>query len=113
MPFDQFSTWQLAGDLMPAHTKEQTLATAFLRVGKRTTENGAMDEEYRVEYAVDRANTVGLGFLGMTVGCARCHDHKYDPISHKDFYALTGFFNSTDEPGFYAPGSTASPPGRP
>ena len=106
MPFDQFSTWQLAGDLMPAHTKEQTLATAFLRVGKRTTENGALDEEYRVEYAVDRANTVGIGFLGMTVGCARCHDHKYDPISHKDFYALTGFFNSTDEPGFYAPGST-------
>jgi Protein of unknown function (DUF1553)/Protein of unknown function (DUF1549)/Concanavalin A-like lectin/glucanases superfamily/Planctomycete cytochrome C len=106
MPFDQFSTWQLAGDLMPGHTKEQTLATAFLRVGKRTTENGALDEEYRVEYAVDRANTVGIGFLGMTVGCARCHDHKYDPIPQKDFYALTGFFNSTDEPGFYAPGST-------
>jgi len=106
MPFDQFSTWQLAGDLMPGRTKEQTLATAFLRVGKRTTENGALDEEYRVEYAVDRANTVGIGFLGMTVGCARCHDHKYDPISQKDFYSLTGFFNSTDEPGFYAPGST-------
>ena len=57
MPFDQFRTWQLAGDLMPSHTKEQTLATAFLRVGKRTTENGAIDEEYRVEYAVDRTNT--------------------------------------------------------
>jgi hypothetical protein len=136
MRFDQFSTWQLAGDLLASTTehteatelspvssgrgrssdrpvisvvnraKEQTLATAFLRVGKRTTENGALDEEYRVEYAVDRANTVGIGFLGMTVGCARCHDHKYDPISPKDLYALTGFFNSTDEPGFYAPGST-------
>ena len=86
--------------------KEQTLATAFLRVGKRTTENGAIDEEYRVEYAVDRTNTIGTAFLGMTVGCARCHDHKYDPISQKDFYSLSGFFNSTDEPGFYAPGRT-------
>src|SRR6185369_12489030 len=93
-------------DLLPAHTREQTLATAFLRVGKRTTENGAIDEEYRVEYAVARTNTVGTAFLRMTVGCARCHDHKYDPISHKDFYSMTGFFNSTDEPGFYAPGST-------
>jgi hypothetical protein len=106
MPFDQFSTWQLAGDLLPSHTKEQALATAFLRVGKRTTENGAIDEEYRVEYVVDRTNTVGTTFLGLTTGCARCHDHKYDPISHKDFYSLSGFFNSTDEPGFYAPGMT-------
>jgi hypothetical protein len=111
MPFDQFATWQLAGDLMPSHTKEQLLATAFLRVGKRSTENGAIDEEYRVEYAVDRAVTVGTGFLAMTVGCARCHDHKYDPIPTKDFYSLTGFFNSTDEPGFYAPGRSGTTPG--
>ena len=111
MPFDQFSTWQLAGDLMPSHTKEQKLATAFLRVGKRTTENGSIDEEYRVEYVVDRTNTIGTAFLGLTVGCARCHDHKYDPISHKDFYSLSGFFNSTDEPGFYAPGNTGVTPG--
>ena len=104
MPFDRFATWQLAGDLLPNATKEQRLATAFLRLGKRTNENGAIDEEYRVEYAVDRAVTVGTGFLALTVGCARCHDHKYDPIPTKDFYALTGFFNSTDEPGFYAPG---------
>jgi len=106
MPFDQFATWQLAGDLLPSHTKEQLLATAFLRVGKRTTENGAIDEEYRVEYAIDRAMTVGTGFLSLTVGCARCHDHKYDPIPTKEFYGLTGFFNSIDEPGFYAPGRT-------
>src|SRR5688572_23588009 len=110
MPFNQFGTWQIAGDLLPGPTpqqkKEQTLATAFLRVGKRTTENGAIDEEYRVEYAVDRTNTIGTAFLGLTVGCARCHDHKYDPISQKDFYSLSGFFNSTDEPGFYAPGRT-------
>jgi hypothetical protein len=111
MPFDQFATWQLAGDLLPSHTKEQLLATAFMRVGKRTTENGAIDEEYRVEYAVDRAITVGTGFLAMTVGCARCHDHKYDPIPTKDFYALTGFFNSVDEPGFYAPGRSGITPG--
>jgi hypothetical protein len=106
MPFNQFATWQLAGDLLPNATKEQKLATAFLRLGKRTNENGAIDEEYRVEYAVDRAVTIGTGFLAMTVGCARCHDHKYDPIPTKDFYSLTGFFNSTDEPGFYAPGRT-------
>ena len=111
MPFDQFATWQLAGDLLPSHTKEQLLATAFMRVGKRSTENGAIDEEYRVEYAVDRATTVGTGFLAMTVGCARCHDHKYDPIPTKDFYSLTGFFNSTDEPGFYAPGRSGITPG--
>ena len=104
MPFDQFSTWQLAGDLFPNATKEQKLATAFLRVGKRTTENGAIDEEYRVEYALDRANLVGQGFLALTTGCARCHDHKYDPIAQKDYYALSGFFNTADEPGFFAPG---------
>jgi mono/diheme cytochrome c family protein len=104
MPFDQFSTLQLAGDLLPNATKEQRLATAFLRVGQRTTENGAIDEEYRVEYALERTNTVGEGFLALTTGCARCHDHKYDPIAQKDFYSLSGFFNSTDEPGFFAPG---------
>jgi mono/diheme cytochrome c family protein len=104
MPYDKFSTWQLAGDLLPDATKEQKLATAFLRVGKRTSENGAIDEEYRVEYALDRANVVGQGFLALTTGCARCHDHKYDPIAQKDYYALSGFFNSADEPGFFAPG---------
>jgi len=104
MPFNQFATWQLAGDLLPNATKEQRLATAFLRVGKRTTENGAIDEEYRVEYALDRANVVGEGFLALTTGCARCHDHKYDPIAQKDYYSLSGFFNSADEPGFFAPG---------
>ena len=112
MPFDQFSTLQLAGDLLPNATKEQKgeqkLATAFLRVGKRTTENGAIDEEYRVEYALDRANVIGTGFLALTTGCARCHDHKYDPIAQKDYYGLTGFFNSTDEPGFFAPGYTTA-----
>jgi len=108
MPFDQFSTLQIAGDLFPSATKEQKLATAFLRVGKRTTENGAINEEYRVEYALDRANVIGTGFLALTTGCARCHDHKYDPIGQKEYYSLTGFFNSTDEPGFFAPGYTTA-----
>jgi Protein of unknown function (DUF1549)/Protein of unknown function (DUF1553)/Planctomycete cytochrome C/Concanavalin A-like lectin/glucanases superfamily len=105
MPFNQFGTWQLAGDLLPDATDEQILATAFLRVGQRTTENGAIDDEYKVEYMVDRTNNaLGTAFLGLTVGCARCHDHKYDPISQKDFYSLGAFFNSIDEPGVYAAG---------
>ena len=94
---------------MPNATKEQKLATAFLRVGKRTTENGAINEEYRVEYALDRANVIGTGFLALTTGCARCHDHKYDPIAQKEYYSLSGFFNSTDEPGFFARGSPPRP----
>jgi Protein of unknown function (DUF1553)/Protein of unknown function (DUF1549)/Concanavalin A-like lectin/glucanases superfamily/Planctomycete cytochrome C len=105
MPFDRFGTEQLAGDLLPAATKDQVLATAFLRVGKRTTENGAIDAEYKAEYMVDRTdNALGIAFLGLTVGCARCHDHKYDPIKQRDYYSLGAFFNSNDEPGAYAPG---------
>jgi hypothetical protein len=105
MPFDRFGTDQLAGDLLPGATKDQVLATAFLRVGKRTTENGAIDAEYKAEYMVDRTdNALGVAFLGLTVGCARCHDHKYDPIKQRDYYSLGAFFNSNDEPGAYAPG---------
>jgi hypothetical protein len=68
---------------------------------RRTAENGIIDEEYRVEYVIDRTDTVGTAFLGLSVGCARCHDHKFDPISHVDYYSLTAFFNSTDDAGFY------------
>ena len=117
MPFDQFSTWQLAGDLLAHGTtptthpeglaREQTLATAFLRLNRRNSENGAIDEEWRVEATLDRAETIGKAFLGLTVGCARCHDHKYDPISQQNYYELVGFFNSVDEPGFYSPGNSA------
>ena len=104
-PFDEFGTWQLAGDLLPDATREQVLATAFLRVGKRTTENGAIDAEYKAEYMVERTdNALGTAFLGLTVGCARCHDHKYDPIKQTEYYSLGAFFNSNDEPGAYAPG---------
>ncbi|MCP5143889.1 MAG: DUF1553 domain-containing protein [Gammaproteobacteria bacterium] len=105
MPFDQFGTWQLAGDLLPDATREQVLATAFLRVGKRTTENGAIEAEYKAEYMIERTdNALGTAFMGLTLGCARCHDHKYDPISQREYYALGAFFNSTDEPGTYSPG---------
>ncbi|HEX7238187.1 MAG TPA: DUF1553 domain-containing protein [Gammaproteobacteria bacterium] len=104
-PFDEFGTLQLAGDLLPNATREQILATAYLRVGKRTTENGAIDAEYKAEYMVERTdNALGVAFLGLTVGCARCHDHKYDPITQADYYSLGAFFNSNDEPGAYAPG---------
>ncbi|MBD0261039.1 MAG: DUF1549 domain-containing protein, partial [Cytophagales bacterium] len=106
LPYDQFITWQLAGDLLPNPTKDQLLATSFNRNHSQTQEGGVVDEEYRVEYVADRTNTFGKAFLGLTVECARCHDHKYDPISQKDYYSLSAFFNSTDEPGFYAPGST-------
>jgi hypothetical protein len=104
-PFDEFVTWQLAGDLLPNATREQILATAYLRVGKRTTENGAIDAEYKAEYMVERTdNALGTALLGLTVGCARCHDHKYDPIRQTDYYSLGAFFNSNDEPGQYSPG---------
>jgi hypothetical protein len=104
-PFDEFATWQLAGDLLPDATREQILATSYLRVGKRTTENGAIDAEYKAEYMVERTdNALGTALLGLTVGCARCHDHKYDPIKQTDYYSLGAFFNSNDEPGAYAPG---------
>ncbi|WP_126970986.1 DUF1553 domain-containing protein [Gynurincola endophyticus] len=99
MPFDQFITWQLAGDLLPQASKEQILATGFSRNQKQNSEAGILPEEFRVEYNVDRTNTIGTALLGMTVSCAKCHDHKYDPISHKDYFSLYAFFNSTFELG--------------
>ena len=99
MAFDEFGTWQLAGDLMPDATREQQLATAFNRNHRQTNEGGSIEEEFRTEYVADRTNTVGTAFLGLTMECARCHDHKYDPISQKDYYSLFGFFNNVDESG--------------
>jgi len=99
MHYDQFVTWQLAGDLLPNATKEQILATGFNRNHKITEEGGVIDEEYRVEYVVDRTNTFGRTFLGITVECAKCHDHKFDPIKQKDFYSLSAFFNNIKEVG--------------
>ena len=99
LPYDQFIQWQIAGDLLPNASQEQILATAFNRNHKQNSEGGIIPEEFRVEYVADRTNTVGSAFLGLTVNCARCHDHKYDPFSQKDYYQLFGFFNSTVERG--------------
>ena len=99
MSIDQFITWQLAGDLLPNPTLEQRLATAFNRNHMQSQEGGIVPEEYRTEYVVDRVNTFGSAFLGLTVECARCHDHKYDPVLQKDFYKLFAFFNNINEAG--------------
>ena len=101
-PFDQFVVEQLAGDLLPDATPSQRVATGFLRNHVTTDEGGAIDAEYLVEYAAERTATVGSVFLGLTVGCARCHDHKYDPISQRDYYRLFSFFNNNEEPGLYS-----------
>ncbi|HEY0110017.1 MAG TPA: DUF1549 domain-containing protein, partial [Fibrella sp.] len=103
-PFNQFVTWQLAGDLLSKPTstddrRDQLLATAFNRNHQQTQEGGVVDEEYRVEYVADRVATFGKAFLGLTTECARCHDHKYDPISQKDYFSLFAFFNSNNERG--------------
>ena len=109
MPYDQFVTWQLAGDLLPEANKEHILATAFLRNHKYTEEGGVIPEEYRVEYALDKIKTYTRGMLALTVECAQCHDHKYDPVSQKDYYQLFGFFNSSKEAGFEGDVSVSKP----
>lgn len=98
-PYDQFVTWQLAGDLLPNATKEQRLATAFNRLHMQNEEGGIVEEEFRVAYNVDRVDTFGTAFLGLTFECTRCHDHKFDPLTQKDFYSLFAFFQNIDESG--------------
>ena len=101
LPYDQFLTWQLAGDLQSSPTTEQKLATAFNRIHRLNNEGGAIFEEWRLENVADRVHTYGSAVLGLTFECCRCHDHKYDPISTRDYYALSAFFNSIDENGLY------------
>jgi hypothetical protein len=113
MPFDQFVTWQIAGDMLPNANLETTLATAFFRNHKYTEEGGVIDEEYRVEYLLDKVKTYSKGLLGLTVECAQCHDHKYDPISQKAYYSLYAFFNSTKELGFEGDVSVSKPAKKP
>ncbi len=109
LPYDQFITWQLAGDLLPNASREQVLATAFNRLHRQTNEGGSIEEEFRAEYVADRVNTFGAAFLGLTLECARCHDHKYDPIGQREYYQIAAFFNSIDESGLYSHFTDAVP----
>lgn len=109
LPYDQFITWQLAGDLLPNATQEQKLATAFNRLHRQTNEGGSIEEEFRQVYVADRTVTAGTAFLGLTLECSRCHDHKYDPIAQKDFYSLAAYFADIDEHGLYSHFTRATP----
>ncbi|MEM8899446.1 MAG: DUF1549 domain-containing protein, partial [Bacteroidota bacterium] len=99
MSYDQFVTEQLAGDMLPEATRNQKLATAFNRNHPMTAEGGVIDEEFRLSYVFDRSETVATAFLGLTLNCARCHDHKFDPLSQKEYYEFTAFFNNVKELG--------------
>ena len=101
-PYDQFVTEQIAGDLIPNATQDQILATCFNRLHPQKVEGGSVPEEFRIEYVADRVHTFGTAFLGLTLECTRCHDHKYDPVTQKDYFSLSAFFNNIDEAGLYS-----------
>ena len=109
LSYDKFITWQIAGDMLPDATDEQVLATAFNRLHRQTNEGGSIEDEFRNEYVSDRVHTFGTAFLGLTLECARCHDHKYDPIKQRDYYSLSAFFNNIDESGLYSHFTRATP----
>ena len=109
LPFDQFTVEQLAGDLLPNATPSQVLATGFNRNHRINDEGGSLDAEFEVEYVVDRVDTTSTVWLGLTAGCARCHDHKYDPISQKEYYRLFAFFNNVPEKGIDGRHGAAKP----
>ncbi|HYR59215.1 MAG TPA: DUF1549 domain-containing protein, partial [Chthoniobacteraceae bacterium] len=98
-PFDQFTVEQLAGDLLPNATRDQKIATGFMRNVMTSDEGGIIDDEYLNLYIVDRVSTMGVTWLGLTVGCAQCHDHKYDPLTQREFYQLYSFFHNVPEKG--------------
>ncbi len=100
--YDQFMTEQVAGDLLPNATRDQILATTFNRLHGQKVEGGSVPEEFRIEYIADRVHTFGTAFLGLTMECTRCHDHKYDPLTQKDYYSMSAFFSNIDEAGLYS-----------
>ena len=111
--YDKFLTWQLAGDLIPNANKESILATGFNRNHKITQEGGVIDDEYRIEYVTDRTNTFSKTFLALTFECSKCHDHKYDPITQRDYFSAFAFFNQLPEKGYQGDifsGTPADPP---
>lgn len=112
LPYDQFLTWQIAGDLLPDASQDQQLATTFNRLHRQTNEGGSIEQEFRQEYISDRVHTVGTAFLGLTLECSKCHDHKYDPIPQTDYYSLCAMLGQIDECGLYPYGinTTAAEP---
>ncbi len=112
LPYDQFLTWQLAGDLLPGATQDQRLATTFNRLHRQTEEGGSIEPEFHQEYISDRVHTVGTAFLGLTMECCKCHDHKYDPLPQSDYYSLCSMFGQIDECGLtpYSIGTSAPEP---
>src|SRR5205823_2849615 len=109
LPYDRFIVEQLAGDLLPNATIQQKVASGFNRNHMINFEGGAIPEEYLTAYIVDRVSTTSTVFLGLTVACAQCHDHKYDPISQKEFYQLYAFFNNVPENGLDGAKGNAAP----
>ncbi|MFT5409780.1 MAG: mono/diheme cytochrome c family protein [Verrucomicrobiales bacterium] len=108
-PFDEFTVEQVAGDLLPDATEQQQVATGFLRNSMNTHEGGTIAEEYRVTYNIDKVDTVATVFMGLTMKCSQCHDHKYDPISQEEFYGFYAFFNSSSESGSGATNANTGP----
>ncbi len=102
LPYDKFIMHQLAGDLMDESNATMKLATTFNRLHRQTNEGGSINEEFRIEYVSNRLETAATAFLGLTIGCAKCHDHKFDPFSQRDYYQLSAFFNNIDESGLYS-----------
>ncbi len=113
IPYDKFLTMQIAGDMLPEATKEDILATGFFRNHKYTEEGGVIPEEYRIEYILDKTKTFSKGIMGITMECAQCHDHKYDPFSQQDYYSLFAFFNNTREVGYEGDVSVSTPAKKP
>ncbi|MDB4756659.1 DUF1553 domain-containing protein [Mariniblastus sp.] len=109
LPYDQFIIHQLAGDMLPNATDQQILATAFNRLHPQKVEGGSVPEEFRVEYVADRNHTFATAFLGLTIECARCHDHKFDPITQSEYYQLFSYFNNIDEAGLYSYFTNSTP----